>query len=97
MCFALTQVIAIDQDPSNTAGDRIQNHTDGSQVWARNLANGDKAVVLFNGGRKGTAPSVGVTWIELGWVGGTRLITSFVLLEISLIGVCARARVVARV
>ena len=44
------EVIAINQDPSFTGGDRIFNDTDGRQVWARDLANGDKCVVLYNSG-----------------------------------------------
>eukprot|EP00942_MAST-04A_sp_MAST-4A-sp1_P001200 g1200.t1 len=47
------EVIAINQDPSNTGGDRIFNDTNGRQVWARDLAN-DKL-------------TVGVTWDMLGW------------------------------
>jgi len=31
------EVIAINQDPSNTAGDRLRNETGGGQVWARDL------------------------------------------------------------
>lgn len=40
-------VIAVDQDPLGRQGRRIR--TNGSQeVWAKRLANGDRAVVLFN-------------------------------------------------
>eukprot|EP00053_Salpingoeca_punica_P011449 m.102032 g.102032 ORF g.102032 m.102032 type:complete len:418 (-) comp15676_c0_seq1:288-1541(-) len=42
------EVIAIDQDELGTAGDRFLNTTDGQQVWAKPLANGDLAVVLYN-------------------------------------------------
>lgn len=61
------EVIAIDQDPSFTAGDRVRNDTSGAQVWSRDLSNGDKAVVLFNGGKHASA--VAVTWAEIGWGG----------------------------
>ena len=64
----LQEVIAIDQDPSFTAGDRIRNDTAGTQVWSRDLSNGDKAVVLFNNG-KGAPASVHVGWAEIGWAG----------------------------
>lgn len=64
------EVIAINQDGSATSGDRIRpppNVTGvDSQLWARPLANGDKAVILFNAGkRKGLG--VAVAWAELGW------------------------------
>ena len=64
------EVIAINQDPSNTGGDRIFNDTNGRQVWARDLANGDKCVVLYNSGKgksHGDKLIVGVTWDMLGW------------------------------
>jgi alpha-galactosidase len=64
------EVIAINQDPSNTGGDRIFNGTDGQQVWARDLANGDKCVVLYNSGKgksHGDELTVEVTWDMLGW------------------------------
>ena len=42
-------VIAINQDPSNTAADFVKNMTGGDvQLWARPLANGDAAVVIVN-------------------------------------------------
>ena len=61
------EIIAIDQDPSNTAGDRIWNASDGSQLWGRSLANGDKAVILYNDGRSHGAVNVSVAWSQLGW------------------------------
>ena len=41
-------VIDINQDPLSVAGDRLYNHSDGSQLWARPLANGDAALILYN-------------------------------------------------
>ena len=44
------------------------------QVWARDLANGDKCVVLYNSGAskengQTDGQKVGVTWEMLGWNG----------------------------
>lgn len=44
------EVIAIDQDPLGKQGDRYQAEAQ-LEVWARPLANGDKAIALFNRGR----------------------------------------------
>ena len=38
-------VIAIDQDTSGTAADRVRNDSRGIQLWARGLANQDQAVM----------------------------------------------------
>ena len=75
------EVIAINQDVSATSGDRVRPPPNGtradSQLWARPLANGDKAVILFNAGRKGQGDMpkeqggellVTVSWEELGWL-----------------------------
>eukprot|EP01113_Clastostelium_recurvatum_P013868 TRINITY_DN1746_c0_g1_i2.p1 TRINITY_DN1746_c0_g1~~TRINITY_DN1746_c0_g1_i2.p1 ORF type:complete len:260 (-),score=37.62 TRINITY_DN1746_c0_g1_i2:83-862(-) len=64
--LANPEVISIDQDPSYTAGDRLANNTDGSEVWSRHLFNGDQAVVLFNKNDKGPL-TIKVTWGQLGW------------------------------
>jgi alpha-galactosidase len=64
------EVIAINQDPSNTGGDRILNDTEGRQVWARDLVNGDKCVVLYNSGNGRSHRKkliVKVTWDMIGW------------------------------
>ena len=65
--IANEEVIAIDQDQSCTAGDRVwrDNATD-TQLWARPLANGDKAVILFNEGRF-RSRTVSVAWSQIGW------------------------------
>lgn len=57
------EVIAINQDSLITAGDRVSGDNGGLQVWSRDLANGDKAVVLFNSGL--SAAPMGVTWAQL--------------------------------
>ena len=36
-------------------------------MWARPLANGDKAVVFYNDGRSGGAVDISVEWAELSW------------------------------
>lgn len=67
------EVIAINQDRSATAGDRIWVGAHGEQVWSRPLFNGDVCVVLYNSGRNGTESRVvGVEWgmIE-GWSSST--------------------------
>jgi hypothetical protein len=42
--------IAVNQDPLGQMGLRLSNTSEPTQVWARNLANGDVAVALFNKG-----------------------------------------------
>lgn len=67
------EVIAIDQDDSHTAGDRVFNKTDGCQAWSRNLANGDKAVILLNGRTPQWIPSpsdnltISIGWEQIGF------------------------------
>lgn len=66
------EVIAIDQDPSNTAADRIFNTSDGGQVWSRPLANGDAAVVLLNGNDylfSKTSVTLTANWTRVGITG----------------------------
>eukprot|EP00040_Diaphanoeca_grandis_P015303 m.77906 g.77906 ORF g.77906 m.77906 type:complete len:409 (+) comp25062_c0_seq3:21-1247(+) len=60
------EVIAINQDDLITAGDRLRGVEGGTQVWVRDLANGDKAVVLYNSGNHKTPLQINVTWSELG-------------------------------
>jgi alpha-galactosidase len=58
------EVIAVDQDPLGRQGDLLR--ADGtSEVWARELADGSRAVVLFERGEE--PQEIGVTWAELGW------------------------------
>jgi len=58
------EVIAINQDPLGIQGHRITNTTE-HEVWAGGLAGGDVAVLLFNSGAT-AAPSITVTWAQLG-------------------------------
>lgn len=44
--------------------DRIRGERGGAQVWARDLAGGDKALVLFNSNGKSSA-TINVTWAEI--------------------------------
>ena len=55
------RAIAIDQDPLGSAGDRLSNSTNGAQGWAKQLGNGDQAVVLYNAHNFNTG-AVNVTW-----------------------------------
>eukprot|EP00935_MAST-01C_sp_MAST-1C-sp1_P002671 g2671.t1 len=69
------EVIAVNQDPSYTAADRLRNDSStGEQLWARDLANGDKVVVLYNSGDgsgKDSNITIHVTWAEIGWANTT--------------------------
>ena len=42
-------VIAIDQDPAGKQGKRLSQSGD-SEIWVRDLADGSKAIALFNRG-----------------------------------------------
>ena len=64
------EVVAVDQDPLGSQGDLVRAE-DGGEVWARELADGSRAVVLFR--RGDTAGEIVVTWAELGWDPGHRL------------------------
>ena len=66
------EVIAVNQDDSCTAASRLRNDSaTGAQLWARDVAGGDKVVVLYNAGGKGDLLpkriDIGVAWNELGW------------------------------
>ena len=56
------EVIAVDQDALGKQAQRIRR-TGSLEVWARPLAGGDVAVVLFNRGK--TAADMSVSWAEL--------------------------------
>ena len=60
------ELIAVDQDPLGQPGVRVRQ--DGAtEVWAKRLADGGRAVVLFN---RGAAPAdISVKWEELGFRG----------------------------
>jgi len=58
------EVIAVDQDPLGREGTRVNKSGD-LEVWARQLSDGSRAVVLLN---RGTAEQeVSINWEELGY------------------------------
>jgi len=58
------EVIAVDQDPLGRQGRRV--HKDGDlEVWAKQMSNGSRAVVLLN--RAATEQRITVTWEDLGY------------------------------
>ena len=58
------EVIAINQDPLGMQGRRVSKSGDG-EVWAKQLQDGSRAVVLLN--RGAVAQNVAVTWGEIGY------------------------------
>ena len=56
--------IAVDQDPLGRQGDLVRAERSG-EVWARELADGSRAVVLFN--RSLRPERIAVRWSDLGW------------------------------
>jgi len=61
-----TEVIAINQDPMGKQGTLVRSTNDGySQIWARPLQDGSRAVVLFNTGSNAT--SIELLWSDI-WV-----------------------------
>jgi alpha-galactosidase len=63
------EVIAIDQDPLGKQGTRLSRSGD-SEIWVRDLANGDRAVGLFNRGADATTMTL--KWSELGLKGSPK-------------------------
>ncbi len=59
-----TEVIAVDQDPLGCQGRKVRDDGD-LEVWAKQLADGNRAVILLNRG-KGTA-KIEVKWPEIGY------------------------------
>jgi alpha-galactosidase len=58
------EIIALDQDPLGKQGHRVHKQGD-LEVWARELAGGNRAVLLLN---RGTAPAdISFDWAELGY------------------------------
>jgi len=55
------EVLSVNQDPLGAKAKRIAQH-DHTEVWVKNLKNGDKAVGLFNRGE--TATDVELLWSE---------------------------------
>ncbi len=58
------EVIAIDQDPMGRQGRRVKRDG-GLEVWARQLADGGRAVALLN--RTGAEATITVSWTDLGY------------------------------
>ena len=58
------EVIAIDQDPLGIQGHRVKKDGD-LEVWSKQLANGGRAVVLFN--RSASAAPIAVDWTDIGY------------------------------
>jgi len=66
------EVIEVSQDPLGIGGDRIRNSTDGTQVWARRLSDGSRAVILYNThGIAHQHVTVKWSWIEASWSNAT--------------------------
>jgi len=58
------EVIAIDQDPLGRQGRRVKR-SEGLEVWARQLADGGRAVALLN--RTSAEAEITVTWPDIGY------------------------------
>jgi alpha-galactosidase len=58
------EVIAVDQDALGMQGRRVRRDGD-TEVWARQLKDGSRAVILFNRGADET--QISVSWEELGY------------------------------
>lgn len=58
------EVIAIDQDPLGAQGRRVKRDGD-REVWSRQLADGGRAVVLFNRGPN--TQEISVSWTDIGY------------------------------
>lgn len=61
------EVIAVNQDPKGRQGRKVRDDGD-VEVWARELADGSRAVALLN--RDTTASTVKVSWPEIGYTAG---------------------------
>jgi alpha-N-acetylgalactosaminidase len=60
------EVIAVNQDSLGKQGMRVARSKQGFEVWAKPLANGDVAVVLFNGWDAGTPMPISFTFAQVG-------------------------------
>jgi alpha-galactosidase len=58
------EVIAIDQDPLGREGRRVKREA-GLEVWARQLADGGRAVALLN--RTGSQANITASWVDIGY------------------------------
>ena len=61
------EVIAVDQDPLGREGERVWKNGD-LEVWARQLKDGSRAVILLNRGSAGA--EVSANWEDLGYPNG---------------------------
>ncbi len=64
MILTNREVIAVDQDPLGKSGSKVRDDGD-LEVWVKQLADGGRAVVLFNRGL--TKEKMSVLWTELGY------------------------------
>ena len=60
------EVIAVDQDPLGRQGSRVNRQGD-TEIWAKTLEGGNRAVILFN--RDKAPATIQVKWEELGYPG----------------------------
>ena len=58
------EAIAIDQDPLGREGHRVKR-ADGLEIWAKQLADGGRAVALLN--RTGAEANITVSWTDIGY------------------------------
>jgi len=58
------EVIAVDQDPLGMQGRRVKRNGE-QEVWSRQLADGSRAVVLFNRGAQ--EKEISVSWTDIGY------------------------------
>jgi alpha-galactosidase len=58
------EVIAVDQDPLGREGKRVRKNDD-LEVWAKQMKDGSRAVVLFNRGSE--EHEITVNWEDLGY------------------------------
>jgi alpha-galactosidase len=58
------EVIAVDQDPLGMQGRRVKRNGE-QEVWSKQLADGGRAVVLFNRGPN--AANISVSWTDIGY------------------------------
>lgn len=58
------EVIAIDQDPLGREGRRVKREA-GLEVWARQLADGGRAVAMLN--RTGAEANITASWVDIGY------------------------------
>jgi alpha-galactosidase len=63
------EAIAVDQDPLGVQGRRVRDNG-ATEVWMKPLADGSRAVILFNRGSE-TSP-IAVEWQDIGLAPGTR-------------------------